>query len=768
MPGQPGQGAGHGGGGGPAAAPGQASPGGAGGGGADAGGAGPAGAAGGPGVAGAADQSANSGAGGGASGDDRRGRADGRSYADARNQVGGHFADQHREQARARGDFQGAQIGGGVYANNNIFNLVFGQGPGAVRATPIMPEELTEPFVATPAAEQLALAVNDYPFIVVHGPRGYGKRAALLWALRRQHHDDDAMFYLDPATDLATFSCEGIPERTVLIIQDVPDGVVDRLSEHVVRRIEGELRAGNRRLGVTTGRAASGAAYSGGFTIEKLASRPEPREVLRRHLAKSLLGTGVSKEDVLGWPGVAALVAAELGADCSLADAARLARLLFRARSEPGQAAARVRVQMTEFADEKVAQWFSKLGSLKAQCMAISLAVLNGQSRETIMHAAGLLEKRILPAPDAPNALPFVNPLDAASAVPPSLLNATVTREKRITEHGPIFIQAMSYQEPGYPGQVLRHVWRQDSARDAIVAWLRDLGRSRDLAIRVRAATAAGVLACDGLDFLHDQVISRWAMDRDADIRDSAAIALGPPAEDQVLRPTIRSLVDEWADAGSDWRLRAAAARAYGRTLGLSSPSSALRALSRLAEVDDLDLMIAVGNSYCELILEGTGPLAVRVLGEVEQLAAGRVREKQVTGRLTVLGLSGLRGAPPQMSEHEDRLRDWPTLLLLALASPRVAESAARLWQLSLPDRDVGEMLAETLDSWAAAGEESAELRSRFVDFLHWVAADERTRRVIVRRAQVWAANGRPGTGGGHSAGSAPVTGRSVLSALGN
>jgi hypothetical protein len=714
----------------------------------------------GPAAGGPGDPPASAGAAGpgAAAPDAQRGRADGRSYADARNQVGTNFASQYRTETEARNDFRESHIAGSVISDSNVFQLKLGSGTMQVRANQISAEELTAPFVSSPAAERLAEAISGYPFVVLYGPRGYGKRATLLWALRRQVHDDAELLYLDPSTDLAAFSCDEIPDHAVMIIQDVPDSMVDRLDEHTVKRIESELRAGDRRLAITTTRAASGAAHSTGFLVAELPTRPEPRQVFNRHLAKLLLGTGLAKDDVLSWPGVGVLIA-ELGADISLGDAARLARLLSRAdRNQPDQVAVRVRAQMSEYADEKVAQWFRKLRTLKAQCMAISLAVLNGQSRELIAHQAALLEKRIMPAPNSPNAPAFINPLDEDATVSASLLDARVATETRMTEHGPIIIDAMTYREPGYPGQVLRYVWRaHDGARGAIVDWLRDLGASRDLTVRVRAATAAGVLACQALDFVHDQVISRWARHGNEEVRNSAAIALGPPAEEQLLSPTIRSLVGEWAAEDSDWRLRASAARAYGRTIGLASPTAALRALARLAEVDDIDLAIAAGNSYCELIFEGTGPLAVRVMTEVERLAADRKRESQATGRLTLLGLSYPRGAPPAMSEHEARLRDWPTLLVLALANAKLAESAARLWQLALNDPDIGGMARDSLDDWAEAAERSREMRDSLVRFLLWIAAENRGRQAITRRAQAWTQRD----------GRAPATGRSVLTALG-
>ena len=38
-------------------------------------------------------------------------------------------------------------------------------------------------------------------------------------------------------------------------------------------------------------------------------------------------------------------------------------------------------------------------------------------------------------------------------------------------------------------------------------------------------------------------------------------------------------------------------------------------------------------------------------------------------GRLSLLGLSYLRGAPPALSEQGSRFRPWPTLLALGLSN---------------------------------------------------------------------------------------------------
>ena len=690
-------------------------------------------------------------------GDTERGAS---SYSDVKGQVGGRGLEQlHEELRRALIDLRNTEINGPVILNSNLhagFGLSFGDGDRRIKARKVPPEELIEPFLRTDAIRQLAAAVGDQAIVVLQGPKGYGKGAALLRMLRDRAPGNAAMYFLDPATDLAAFSCDEVPEGSVLILADLPERAADDLDDYTVKRIEGELRARDCRLGITTGQGARFVVGSPGLLVVSLTSRPEPRDVFWEHLAEPLQRVRVRRDDVRRWPGVADLLDTQLGADCPLADAQLLATLLGRAAGRPETAAASVRAQMAEYADEKVAQWFRRLPSQKAHCTAISLAVLNGLSREMIADQARILEQVISPSPDAPNAPPPTNPFAASTAVTLAMLTAKVEIETQQRDEGPVIVHAMSYAEDGYAGKVLRHVWREYAdGRAALMQWLRALGRSTDLKVRVRAAAAVGELACEAMDYLCNEVIHPWARAKNPDVRDSAAIALVRPAADSRLRSTTRQLVAGWAEAGNSWQLRASAARAYGQAIGTSTPISALRALAQLAEesADDFDVVAAVCNSYCDLVMNGTNALSARVICEVERLAADRKRGLQAAGRLTLLGLSTLRGAPPHMDGGGRRLDSWPTLLLLALANRAIAESAARLWQLSLHDAEIGDAVTASLDAWAKDAEANSELRAAFTSFLQWIATDQRSRQAVLRRAQLW--SGRDGK--------APRTGQSVI-----
>lgn len=679
-------------------------------------------------------------------------------YTDAASQIGGrHLALQTRLQKSALVDLNAQTLNGPVQIGDR-YELFFGSGDSQVRARKLTAEEKAS-FISTPDLERLRDSLGDQPLVVLNAPRGYGKGAALIWALGRELPDDAMVLILDPATDLASFSCTGFPQQSVLILQDLPDSSADRLDTYTAERIESELREHCCRLGITTAsKAVRLATASTRILVARLTTRPAPREVFTRHLSDSLLGTGLSPRQVEQWPGITDLLADELDDSCSLADAARLAMLLFRARDEPDKAAARVRALLTEYADEEVARWFRGLDDLASHCMAISLAVLNGLSREVISANARSLERLILPPSTAPNAPPPGNPFALNATASPAALRARVEREEIDTEHGPVYVQTMTYRERGYPGRVLRYVWREfDAGRAALCSWLQSLGRSPNLDVRVRAATAVGVLACDSMDYLYQQVIIRWARDRDAEVRASAAIALGPAADDRRLGPTVRSVVAEWARPGGRWQLRASAARVYGGTFGLSSPTSSFRALASLAESDGLDVTAAISASYCELLLDGTAALAIRVLGEVASLASDRERRKQATGRLAAVGMTYLRGTPGCLEDRVGRrAAAWPSLLLLALSDPAAAEITARLWQLSLHDPDIGPLVAESLDEWAEAAEGDSRMRPEFAKFTAWIGADQRSRRLVLRRAQMW--KDRDGR--------APETGQDVISYL--
>jgi hypothetical protein len=624
-------------------------------------------------------------------------------------------------------------------------------------------EERAAAFVPPPGFQALQDAVTDQVVVVLlSGPAGHGKSTALLRLLTGGPSGTDKVFRLEPSTDLSTLTCDEVPRGAVLLLDDLPAASLDMLEDWVLKRLEAQLRDHGCRLGLTTTAAGRKVTTGAGCVVLELPSRPGPSTVYEQHLAQLLLTRPDARAALRAQPELDELLRDHVDDAQPLRAVARLARMVATVADDPPSAARRLREQLSGYADEECAQWFRQLGDLKANCLAVSLAVLDGLSREAIAREAQRLEDLLTPQPDTVIAPPQpVNPFAVAASVSPARLRAEVMTEVRPTPLGDVRVQVLRYTERGFAGRVLRHVWREhDWIRGPLSTWLNRLGRAPEMRVRVRAATAVGVLANESLEFLTDEVIERWARDDDPEVRDSAAIAFGPVLADAALSSTIRALVKDWSKASGTTdavRLRATAARAYGATIGLRSPSAALRALAELADDEELDVVVSVSMSYYELVLDATPALAGRVLHEMDRMVAERKPERRLAGGLGLLALAQTRGIPHAWAAQAPSRRAWPAALVLASERPTAVPVLASLLARTATDRDLAPLVADTLDEWARACEQDRDLRTTMVDLLVRAAIEPRARTQLARRAQLWV---------GRREGPAPITGRCLLGRL--
>ena len=121
--------------------------------------------------------------------------------ADALSQVGGdRLAEENRERDRALADLRGAQVSGDILMGHKFeFELSFGQGGSRDRVRRITARGAHGTLRPDSCRRPASMAASATSRIVVlQGPRGYGKGAALVRTLRRDLRDDATMFYLDP------------------------------------------------------------------------------------------------------------------------------------------------------------------------------------------------------------------------------------------------------------------------------------------------------------------------------------------------------------------------------------------------------------------------------------------------------------------------------------------------------------------------------------------------------------------------------------------
>ncbi|MDT5279945.1 MAG: hypothetical protein QOJ20_1140, partial [Mycobacterium sp.] len=459
-------------------------------------------------------------------------------------------AAQQEEKRRARAELQvdglvaGDVVGGNSYTYNN-YKVFHGRDNAEVRAYRVPPEEIARPFVPPPGFDELTATVRSHRLVVIRGKADRGKASALLQAFSEILPDDAPILRLEPGTDLTALSCEQLPTRVAaVVLYDLSGRDVAKLDSFTVERLAAELEQHQCRLGVTVGddvvmRPAARLA------VVELSTGPTPRQVFDKHLAALLVSAPAARARLLDDPEVQKLVEEQLAGPATLNQAAQLAEALSTAKDDPVPSGT-VRGRLDAHAFEECVQWFRDLPGLRAHCMAIALAVLNGLPREIVSSAADRLEILIAPPPDLVGPGPVVNPFAPAASVPLSVLRAETASACGVTSaaKGEVPIMALRFVCSDYSGWVLRHVWREhDSARHAVVSWMRELGRHDNRSVRVRTATAVGVLGLEAFDFLCAQIIGVWAQDADPDVRDSAAIALGVPASDAGLQNTVRAMV---------------------------------------------------------------------------------------------------------------------------------------------------------------------------------------------------------------------------------
>lgn len=682
-----------------------------------------------------------------------------RSMGDAQREMANTMSAAFQERARgavdelsghpAVGDLFGDLVSGDVVAGNKteiiaLFPGLHGAKVGAYRV-PVGP--IRRCYVAPAGFGALEAAVAQRRLVVVRGRSGTGKEAAVLRALAGS--DDVCVMKLDSRTDLSTLAPGQLPDCQAIVLFDLTADQLVRLDEDTVDRLGSELAAANRWLGLTVTDDLPISAAVEAAAVE-VGDPPAPRTVFDRHFE---LGqpSATARAHLLADPEIAQLLADELGPSSSLRRAARVARML-SVGTEPAGLAAVVRARLDGRAHDECVQWFRTLPSMRAHCTALALAVLNGLPRAHVAAAADRLIELITPTTDRPDPGPVVNPFATGAGVSLEMLRATTTAGTLSAVEGDIPVTELRYLDPLFPSWVLRHAWDEhDSARPHVVGWLQELGGHSNQDVRARAAVAVGVLATRAFDFVFVRIIGSWARSEDPDLRDSAALALGPPARDPALREVVTTIVDEWIADDESPLLQATAARTFGGDAGLARPSNTLRQLAVLAEVDNLAVAVAVARSLGELVMNGTAALAGRVLtGIAGWVTSGRAQLRLVA-RLAFLRLTYLRGvAAPGGGRPDPAVRQLPTLLLLAMRDRRFVGQLAWLWTDGLNAADAHRAMGVSLTAWAEAVERHPAARAAVVDLLCSAALHPRTASIITRAASGWRADGGPAAPAGH------------------
>jgi hypothetical protein len=593
--------------------------------------------------------------------------------------------------------------------------------------------------------------------VILRGPEGCGKLATAIRLLLgegtgRIFRLDDSikMSEIPDAIETDADGRHRIEEDAGFILNQPADFAALRSS--LLERLEEPLSVAGARLIITVATAALGSDHELLGYVVNQTSRPDLPDIVASHL-RHLLGAAKAESE-LARGEIAKLIAAVLSADSSCGSAAGLADAivdeLYLNPDAQNIDIDRIRARVSQRSSESFEIWFAALGDTWSTTFAIALAVLNGLPYEVVVGGAKALY-------DAYDAEPEVLVATAGDSLPETrrpfrlsrraLLHRLRAQSARVETYGPYgraAADAVEYQNPRYCLPVIRHAWSNFQIQDALLRWLARLVDDGTDPVRIFAGRALGVLATLSFDYLADRVLVPWAASAQPHRRAAVAYALRFVAADSALRPAVRRLVSGWYADRDRPAVQATAARAHGLALAAYDPVCALEALDRLSAVDDIRVIVSIGDAVVDLL--GGAPdyvtapeadsLALFALGKLGE-ALGQ-RDRTAMAQLIFLILAD--GLYTRVGRDAGSpFVEWPFMLRLGHRVPRARTALIELWRYVLNDARFPSESERVLARWAAAAEGDPELREAFLRLVRAVTrGHERTRVIVSRYATGW------------------------------
>ncbi|MEO3859347.1 hypothetical protein [Acrocarpospora sp. B8E8] len=619
----------------------------------------------------------------------------------------------------ARSNFSSAQVHAGkVVGGDEItyITMTTGQAKLQLFALPQEDLELDLAFVDPPGGAQVAAAANARRLVIVRGRPGAGKFALTLHVLLRLALGP--IRRLHPETDLSTLTLTGLGAGGY-VLADLTAEATARLRSFDINRLAAELTDEQRLIIVISDDARLPELDR--YIVE--ARPPELMDVLNAHLIRRLGSS--SAAPLLADPEIASLCQARLR-DSTAYEAFRLAALI--ADEEP-PVVATVRDRLRADDGFDLAQWFSGLGDLETQTLAIGVAVLAGEPYALVAGASEALCRRLEPADQPPKP---TNPFGPTTSIRLRRLNAHLVSSTMATRHGATVPgQVVRYQDRTRALRLLLHVWDEyDEIRPKFLTWLRLCPRSEVPTVRVRAAIAAGLLATRAFDHIRSTIISPWATAPTSELRDAAASALGVASDDPALRGAVRGLVSAWAADTSAPRLRATAARAWRVKIENDGCADVLKLFDELGGSAEPAVVEAICESVTEMIEYDDSMFAADAITLLRKWMADPNRS--VTGQLAfLLAAADLVRQLPGGT--------WPALLDIAAADAALAREIGAAWAKVLNSADMNQAAKEVLAEWARAVDQNAAARLALGRLMVVASTTSRTERIISLAAARWA-----------------------------
>lgn len=568
-------------------------------------------------------------------------------------------------------------------------------------------ETVRHTFQAPPRWDDIQADAWQRRSVVLRGPGGAGKTAAAVRLLISAQVK--AWYLLDSVAELTRLTeLRQLGSGAGLLLDRPRD--LGELRGSQLAGLEGLLERADARLVLIAGPDAELDRGVGEY-VQRV-TRPDSLDaVLAAHLTHRLGEADAAR--ALAADGVADLTAELLSDGPACRDAARLAEVLAHEYGGGGIDPDRVRARMDSSGGEGPEEWFEGLGDTGLRTQAIALAVLGGLPQEDVALAASALldrfrsDRGVLTTSVERGPVPLrQDPFAQSRRLLAEKLRARTVSAVTRGSFGWLPCTVAEYRNPDYPPRIIRHVWSEYRIQQELVGWLAELVDSPSQQVRSFAGTALGLIATESFDHIATQVLPGWVLHEDSGSarREAIAYALRVCARDPALRPGVHALVNGWYLSGT-WEFQAAAARAYGLCLGGADLDTAVRCLTQLGTVDHIQVAIAIGDAFADLVEEDVAahaPLVLRAVAEMVHEPLSRP-----VGHLVFLILAdALVTEEPAAPGTAPRAR--PTLLKLAAADPPGSELRrllGYLWSEVIGGELFGDESANVLEAWAAQAE---------------------------------------------------------------
>lgn len=249
-------------------------------------------------------------------------------------------------------------------------------------------------------------------------------------------------------------------------------------------------------------------------------------------------------------------------------------------------------------------------------------------------------------------------------------------------------------------------------------------------------------------DHVLNTIVLPWARSRQSVQQDSAAVALQTAGSDPRHAARVKATIEEWAGEKSsdpddfDAFAQVTAARAYGGEFGAGRLDDAIGSLTRLAEIEQWPITLAVVRSLTELIAADVPDATAQVLNLLREWSMTRKPYLRSVGRFALLYAAA--DLVDHVSAHGSGVSEVPTLLRFD-ANPQYSAVFRYLWTDALTSSDHSETARVVLTTWAKRLDTDPDRRSALVRMVTGLASTPRTQSLARLLARDWA--GRDGAG---------------------